>query len=81
MSITARSQGLVGDYLSSHGTGLEHCMHCVFMCALLYNMMCVACCVHLCVIVCYKLHKDNIYMVDCVWNTRVEKYNLRGSKR
>ena len=44
-------------------------------------MMCVACCVHLCVIVCYDLHEDSIYMVDYVWNTRVEKYNLRGSKR
>ena len=51
MSIIARSQGLVGDYLGSHGTGLEYCMHCVFMCALVYNMMCVAGCVHLCVIV------------------------------
>ena len=25
-------------------------MHCIFMCALVYNMMCVACCVHLCMI-------------------------------
>ena len=45
-------------------------MHCVFMCALVYNMMCVACCVHLCVI-------------GYIWktrNTRVGKHNLRGSK-
>ena len=45
-------------------------MHCVFMCALVYNMMCVACCVHLCVI-------------EYVWktrNTRVGKHNLRGSE-
>ena len=43
-------------------------MHCVFMCALVYNMMCVACYVHLCVI-------------GYVWkrrNTRVGKHNFRG---
>ena len=45
-------------------------MHCVFMCALVYNMMCVACCVHLCVIE-YILETRNI---------RVGKHNLRGSK-
>ena len=22
----------------------------------------------------------NIYMINCVWNTRVRKYDLRGSK-
>ena len=44
-------------------------MHRVFMCALVYNLMCVVCCVHLCVI-------------EYVWktrNTRVVKHNLRGS--
>ena len=25
-------------------------MYCVFMCGFVYNMMCVSCCVHLCVI-------------------------------
>ena len=43
-------------------------MHCVFMCALAYNMMCVSCCVHLCVI-------------GYIWKTRntsVGKHNLRG---
>ena len=48
MSITTRCQGLGRNHLGSHGIGLEHCMHCVFMCALVYNMMCVSCCVHLC---------------------------------
>ena len=36
-------------------------MHCVFMCALVYNMMCVTCCLHLC-------------MIEYIWkikNTRV----------
>ena len=23
----------------------------------------------------------NIYMVDCIWNTRVREHNLRGSKK
>ena len=42
----------------------------IFMWVLAYNMMCVACCVHLCVI-------------EYVWktrNTRVGKHNLRGSE-
>ena len=45
-------------------------MHCVFMCALVYNMMCVACCVHLC-------------MIGYIWktrNTRVGKHILMGSE-
>ena len=47
-------------------------MHCVFSC------VCVDC---MCMIVCDELYKDSIYMVYCVGKTRVEKYNLRGSKR
>ena len=45
-------------------------MHCVVMCTLVYNMMCVACCVHLCVI-------------GYIWktrNTRARKHNLMGSE-
>ena len=56
-------------------------MHCVFMCALVYNMRCVACCVHLFMIVHYELRRDSVYMVNCVWNTRNEKFNLKGSER
>ena len=46
-------------------------MHFVFMCALVYNMMCVACYVHLCV----------IRYVWKIRNTRVGKHDLRGSER
>ena len=44
-------------------------MHCFFMCALVYNMMCVECCVHLC-------------MIGYIWktkNTRVREHDHRCS--
>ena len=44
-----------------------------FICPLVYNMMCVACCVHLCVI-------EYIHGRLCM-DAMVEKYNLRGSER
>ena len=53
------------------GTGLDHAFIVHFD-----KLICVTCCMILCCIL-YK----SLYLVDCIWNTRVRKHNFRGSKK
>ena len=51
------------------GTGLDHAFIVHFD-----KLICVICYMILCCIL-----NKSLYMVDCIWNTRVRKYNLKGS--
>ena len=62
-----RELGIQIPRISGHRCRTRHCVHRLLLC---FNMFHGRCIVVICI----------IDIVDCIWNTRVRKHNLRGSE-